>query len=93
MSSPVDWQLAERVAVRVAGTDPFAESYHYDSLAADFERLTTQAEGLVEAATGLRSQAGPARARVHVAQRHEGPLRPGAPRRLAHLVEPILERL
>ena len=64
MSSPVDWALAERVAVRVAGTDPFAESYHYDSLEPDFAELTTQAEELVAEATGLRSLSGPARARV-----------------------------
>ena len=64
MSSPVDWGLAEKVAVRVAGTDPFAESYHYDSLVPDFDELTAQAEQLVGDATGLRPLAGPARARV-----------------------------
>ncbi|HEX2039153.1 MAG TPA: zinc-dependent metalloprotease [Acidimicrobiales bacterium] len=61
---PIAWDLAERVAVRVAGSDPFAESYHYASLAPDFEELTAEAEELVAAATGLRSLAGPARARV-----------------------------
>jgi coenzyme F420 biosynthesis associated uncharacterized protein len=64
VAEPVDWGLAEAIALRTTGREPFAESYHYDSLASDFERLTTQAEGLVEAATGLRSLAGPARARV-----------------------------
>ena len=64
MSSPVDWGLAERVAVRVAGSDPFAQSYHYDSLIPDFAELTAQAEALVGDATGLRSLSGPARARV-----------------------------
>mgnify|MGYP000876445916 CR=1 FL=1 len=64
MSSPVDWGLAEKVAVRVAGTDPFARSYHYDSLGPDFAELTAEAEQLVGDATGLRSLAGPARARV-----------------------------
>lgn len=63
-AGPVAWDLAERVAVRVAGSDPFAESYHYGSLAPDFEELTAEAEELVAAATGLRSLAGPARARV-----------------------------
>src|SRR5207253_3252464 len=29
---PVAWDLAQRVAVRVAGREPFAESYHYASL-------------------------------------------------------------
>ena len=44
----VDWELAERVAVRVAGREPFSESYHYDSLEPDFEELTAQAEELVD---------------------------------------------
>jgi coenzyme F420 biosynthesis associated uncharacterized protein len=60
----VDWALAERIAVRVAGREPFAESYHYASLHTDFAELTAQAEDLVGDATGLRSLAGPARARV-----------------------------
>ncbi len=64
MSGPVDWVLAERVAARVGGRDPFAESYHYPSLEPDFQELTAEAEELVEAATGLRSLAGPARSRV-----------------------------
>lgn len=64
MASPVDWDLAERVAVRVAGREPLAESYHYARLAEDFEEVTALAEELVERATGLRSASGPARARV-----------------------------
>jgi len=64
VSGAVDWAFAERVAVRAAGREPFAESYHYDSLQPDFDRLTARAEQLVEAETGLRSLAGPARARV-----------------------------
>jgi coenzyme F420 biosynthesis associated uncharacterized protein len=64
MPGPVDWRLAERVALRLAGREPLAESYHYGSLAPDFDELTAQAEELVAAATGLRSLAGPARARV-----------------------------
>jgi coenzyme F420 biosynthesis associated uncharacterized protein len=60
----VDWGLAEKVAVRAAGTDPFHRSYHADSLVADFDELTTLAEAQVAAATGLHSLAGPARARV-----------------------------
>jgi coenzyme F420 biosynthesis associated uncharacterized protein len=62
--SAVDWSLAERVAVRVAGREPFAASYHADSLVPDFEEFTRQAEELVARATGLRSLSGPARARV-----------------------------
>jgi coenzyme F420 biosynthesis associated uncharacterized protein len=64
MSGAVDWAFAERVAVRAAGREPFAQSYHYESLQPDFDRLTARAEVLVEAETGLRSLAGPARARV-----------------------------
>jgi coenzyme F420 biosynthesis associated uncharacterized protein len=62
--SPVDWDLAERVAVRVAGHEPLADSYHYARLAIDFVEVTSQAEELVERATGLRSATGAARARV-----------------------------
>jgi coenzyme F420 biosynthesis associated uncharacterized protein len=56
--------VAERVAVRVGGREPLADSYHYGSLQPDFEELIAQAEVLVEAETGLRSAAGPARAKV-----------------------------
>jgi coenzyme F420 biosynthesis associated uncharacterized protein len=64
LAAVVDWDLAQRVAVRVAGREPFSESYHYASLAPDFAELTEQAEALVTAETGLVSLAGPARARV-----------------------------
>lgn len=64
MTSPVDWNLAAKVATRVAGQEPFAESYHWDSLEPDFAEFTAEAESLVAEATGLRSLAGPARARV-----------------------------
>ncbi len=62
--SPVDWRLAERVAVRAAGREPFSASYLAHSLQADFDEATAQAEELVAEATGLRSLSGPARARV-----------------------------
>lgn len=62
--SAVDWNLAAKVAVRAAGTDPFADSYHAASLLTDFEELTTTAEHQVAETTGLHSLAGPARARV-----------------------------
>ena len=61
---PVAWDLAARVAARVAGRDRFAGTSQYASLAPDFEELTAVAEDLVADATGLRSLAGPARARV-----------------------------
>ncbi len=64
MPDPIDWALAERIAVRIAGTDPFARSYHAQSLATDFAELTTQAEALVSAETGLVSTEGAARAQV-----------------------------
>lgn len=60
----VDWSLAEKVAVRAAGREPFADSYHYASLARDFDELTAMAEDQVAEATGLRSLTGTARARV-----------------------------
>jgi coenzyme F420 biosynthesis associated uncharacterized protein len=61
---PVDWQIAERVAIRAAGREPFADSYLAHSLQADFDDATAEAEELVAQATGLRSLSGPARARV-----------------------------
>src|SRR3954462_6653429 len=64
MAGPVDWGVAERIAVRVSGREPFAEAYHYASLLPDFEELTAEAEELVSQATGLRSLSGPAGARV-----------------------------
>lgn len=64
MDSPVDWRLAAKVATRVAGREPFADSYHWDSLEPDFAEFTAQAEDLVAEATGLRSLSGLARARV-----------------------------
>lgn len=60
----VDWGLAEKVAVRAAGREPFADSYHYASLGSDFDELTAIAEDQVAEATGLRSLSGSARARV-----------------------------
>ena len=70
----------ERVAVRVAGRDPFAESYHYGSLQPDFEELTAQAEELVAEVTGLRSLAGPARRASRGATRRRPPRRRSPPR-------------
>jgi coenzyme F420 biosynthesis associated uncharacterized protein len=64
MADPIAWDTAEKVAIRVAGREPLAESYHYASLEPDFREFTAEAEALVEAETGLKSFAGPARARV-----------------------------
>jgi coenzyme F420 biosynthesis associated uncharacterized protein len=64
VTDPIAWDTAERVAVRVAGREPLADSYHYASLEPDFAEFTAEAERLVEAETGLRSLVGPARVRV-----------------------------
>ena len=64
MPSPVDWRFAERVALRFSGSEPFASSYHAESLGPDFAELTAEAEDLVAQTTGLRSRSGPARASV-----------------------------
>lgn len=61
---PVAWDVAEKVAKRVAGRDPLEDSYLYSSLAPDFEEFTALAQELVEKETGLVSTAGAARARV-----------------------------
>jgi coenzyme F420 biosynthesis associated uncharacterized protein len=61
----VDWVLAERVARRVAARGaPRIDPRSYQRLVDDFAELTPIAEELVEASTGLRSAAGPARAEV-----------------------------
>ena len=61
---PVAWDVAERVAIQVARRDPLEGSYLYASLDPDLREFTAEAEELVAAETGLRSLAGPARARV-----------------------------
>ena len=63
-ADPVDWRLAERVAKKVGGHEPFLDSYHYRSLAPELAELTAQAEELVAAETGLKSMSGAARAKV-----------------------------
>ena len=60
----VDWVLAGRIATAVSRAEPLARSYHYDSLIPDFEEFAPLAEQLVEAETGLRSLAGPAKVNV-----------------------------
>lgn len=60
----VDWDLARRVAARSARRDPFRSAPQRAGIEEDFEEFTAQAEGLVEACTGLRSLAGAARGRV-----------------------------
>jgi len=64
---PVDWALAGRVARRLAGRDPLADSYLAGSLRADFDEVTREAEGLVAEHTGLRT---PGTAYADVMDRH-----------------------
>jgi coenzyme F420 biosynthesis associated uncharacterized protein len=64
MAGAVDWSVAEKVANRISGSDPFESSYHYDSLGPDFEELTASAQTMVESHLGWRSQSGDARGRV-----------------------------
>ncbi len=61
---PIAWDLAERMAVKVADRGPTSPPYQLRALEADFAELTEEAEDLVAAETGLRSFAGPARGRV-----------------------------
>jgi len=60
---PVDWDLALRVARRVAGREPLEASYLADSLRRDFTAVTVEAEALVTEFTGLRPP-GPARGQL-----------------------------
>ncbi len=60
----VSWDTAERVATWVGNRTRVPAPYRPDLLQAEFAELTAQAEELVAASTGLRSAAGPARARV-----------------------------
>lgn len=64
MGDSVDWALAEQVAARLSGSDPFASSYHAAGMARDFDELTRLAQRYVEAETGFTSAAGEARAKV-----------------------------
>ena len=50
---PVDWELAKRIASRVAGEEPLSRSYLGDSLHRDFSEFTPLAEELVGAETCL----------------------------------------
>ena len=63
-SGAVAWDTAERVAGWVGNRSRLPAPYRPDLLQRDFEELTTEAEELVAASTGLRSASGPARARV-----------------------------
>jgi coenzyme F420 biosynthesis associated uncharacterized protein len=63
-SPPIDWELAERVAIRIADRAPFARAHERLDLVEDFDRHTALAERLVTETTGLIPLHGSARARV-----------------------------
>jgi len=60
----VDWELARRVAARVARPEPFLGSSAYAALDPSFRRLTAEATELVAAETGLPGAPTPTRAVV-----------------------------
>lgn len=60
---PVDWNLAARVGVQLAGRDRLEHSYLYQALVGDFRDVTAEAEVLVADFTGLHAP-GSARAEV-----------------------------
>ncbi|MDA8048177.1 MAG: zinc-dependent metalloprotease [Actinomycetota bacterium] len=64
MADLIAWDTAGQVARRVARTQTPLSAYELRSLETDFAEMTARAESLVEQETGLRSLAGPARARV-----------------------------
>ncbi|WP_419944705.1 zinc-dependent metalloprotease [Candidatus Poriferisodalis sp.] len=51
----VDWDLARRIAVKVAGTEPLYQSYLAEPLRADFARFVPIAAELVAIETGLET--------------------------------------
>jgi len=62
MTAPVDWERAERIAVRIASRRPAVTTGSITS--ADFVDIVALAEDRVEATTGLRSAHGPATVQV-----------------------------
>lgn len=64
LDGPISWDVAERLATRIAGHQPGLAPGRTAVLEEDFAELTQEAEALVAEETGLRSLAGPARALV-----------------------------
>src|ERR1700730_10578618 len=64
MAELISWDTATDVATRVARRQQPLSPYDRQLLEVEFAELTAIAEELVAAETGLRSLAGPARARV-----------------------------
>ena len=63
-ASALDWELAEKVAVRTSGDTGFARSRRAVTMPAELRSLTELSQGLVEDFTNLRSRAGAAHAEV-----------------------------
>ena len=64
MSSAVDWELAERVAVKIATRNEVVDDYALAKMSDDFDNMTPRAEKLVGEETGLWSLQGEARSRL-----------------------------
>ncbi len=64
MAVSVDWDFARTVAGKFSGEDTFASADRNGAMSAEMVRLTSQAEQLVEAETGLVSNAGLARGKT-----------------------------
>jgi coenzyme F420 biosynthesis associated uncharacterized protein len=64
MAEVISWETATNVATRVARHQHLLTPNERFALESDFNEVTAEAEELVAAETGLRSLAGPARARV-----------------------------
>src|SRR5579875_76807 len=62
-AGPVSWELAERVATKLASRQPWLSPGRMSVLEEDFQRFTAEAEGLVSELTGLSAPSA-ARARV-----------------------------
>ena len=97
MTSPVSWEVAERVATWVGANSPLlgpASAHKVDSaeqakLEHDFSVATTKAEALVIETTGLHPISGSARARV---VDRAGWVRNNISS-FRHLLEPVLEKV
>lgn len=63
-SSAVDWELAERIAIRIATRHEVLDEYALSVMEDDFAEMTPRAEVLVGEETGLWSSQGKARSKV-----------------------------
>ncbi len=63
-NSAVDWELAERVAIKIATRGEVVDEYALAKMSDDFSHMTPRAEKLVGEETGLWSLQGEARSRL-----------------------------